>query len=257
LGLDGKDAVDRYRYEMAGRRKKPVLSMPQPMTEGRAPSALILVAASLAVLMIYAMWYGVSSANRAEVTVAPPLPSAVQASPSTSDSLVPPNTDSTAISQATPTPVPSSPLSADASVTSSGITSTGIPVSGTPPQPSLSKDSQKMVPAADPLVKTAKDIKNQLPSVVPGTPELVIRATQSSWVMITDDNGKAVYDHVLKPGETYKVPHQAGLSLTTGNGSGIILSLNGIDLPKIAAGSPHVVRNVPLDADKLSALKAE
>ncbi|MDR3448422.1 MAG: helix-turn-helix domain-containing protein, partial [Alphaproteobacteria bacterium] len=84
LGVDGKEAVDRYRYEMAGRRKKPVLAMPVPMSEGRTPSALILVGATIAALLIYALWYGISSANRTDVNAPPPLPVSQQTSPADS-----------------------------------------------------------------------------------------------------------------------------------------------------------------------------
>jgi cytoskeleton protein RodZ len=70
--------------------------------------------------------------------------------------------------------------------------------------------------------------------------------------MITDNTGKAVFDHVMKAGDVYKVPNEAGLSLTTGNGNGITLSLDGADLPKVATGSPHVVRDISLDPDHLT-----
>ena len=86
LGVDGKDAVDRYRYEMAGRRKKPVLSMPTPVSGGRTPSAVIMVGATIAVLLIYAVWYSISSANRTEVNVQPPLPTVAQSATTTSSS---------------------------------------------------------------------------------------------------------------------------------------------------------------------------
>ena len=81
---------------------------------------------------------------------------------------------------------------------------------------------------------------------------IVLRATQSSWVMVTDNTGKAIFDHVMKTGDTYKVPNKPGLSLTTGNGNGIIVSLDGADLPKVSTGAAHVVRDIPLDPDRLA-----
>jgi cytoskeleton protein RodZ len=86
---------------------------------------------------------------------------------------------------------------------------------------------------------------------------VVIRAVQSSWVMVTDADGKAIFDGVLKPGETFNVPDRPGLNLTTGNGNGIVLSLNGNELPKIASGAPRVVRNISLDPDRLAAGSAQ
>lgn len=64
LGLDGRGAIDQYRREMAGRRRKPQLSMPQPMPEGRAPTIAVLAGAALAALLIYGVWYGLSSPDR-------------------------------------------------------------------------------------------------------------------------------------------------------------------------------------------------
>lgn len=83
---------------------------------------------------------------------------------------------------------------------------------------------------------------------------ITIRAVQSSWVLITDGHGQTIYDHVMKPGEVYKVPNKPGLSLTTGNGSGVALSLDGTDLPRLATGTSHVMRNILLDSDHLRAL---
>ena len=68
---------------------------------------------------------------------------------------------------------------------------------------------------------------------------------------MTDGSGKTLFDHTLKPGESYKVPNKAGLSLTTSNGSGILLSLDGKDLTKIAKGASRMVRNINLDPKNL------
>ncbi|MBV8060865.1 MAG: helix-turn-helix domain-containing protein, partial [Alphaproteobacteria bacterium] len=74
LGLNGKDAIDYYRHEMAGRRRKPTLAMPTPLSEGRSPTIPIMVAAGLAVLVIYIIWYSFSGSDRATVSVPQPLP---------------------------------------------------------------------------------------------------------------------------------------------------------------------------------------
>ncbi|MGE4350556.1 MAG: helix-turn-helix domain-containing protein, partial [Bdellovibrionales bacterium] len=76
LGLDGKSAIDQYRREMTGRRRKPQLSMPQPMLESRAPTITALIGAVIAALLIYGIWYGLSSPEQsaAEKTImAPPI----------------------------------------------------------------------------------------------------------------------------------------------------------------------------------------
>lgn len=61
LGLDGRGAIDQYRREMSGRRRKPQLSMPQPMAEGRAPTVAVIIGGAFAALLLYGVWYGLSS----------------------------------------------------------------------------------------------------------------------------------------------------------------------------------------------------
>jgi cytoskeletal protein RodZ len=80
---------------------------------------------------------------------------------------------------------------------------------------------------------------------------VVIRATQNTWILVTDGSGKTLFEHNLKPGESYKVPNKSGLSLTTNNGSGILLSLDGKDLKKISKGASRMVRNINLDPNNL------
>src|SRR5271168_5123312 len=77
LGLDGKEAINMYRAEMVGRRKKPVLSMPTPMPEGRSPSVFILIGAVVTAILVYASWYGISASDRATISTPSPLPSSV------------------------------------------------------------------------------------------------------------------------------------------------------------------------------------
>ncbi len=276
LGIDGKEAVDRYRYEMAGRRKKPILSMPTPVSEGRAPSGIIMVGAAVAFILIYAIWFNLSESNRAEVHIPPPLPTVIQPVPN-----VPP-ADSTAAAGLTAPLAP--PLAAAPAETTPAVPaltpaisekphdSPPAPVSATPEKPqeaAPAPTSSVLPPVSSGTVITAEKLPPVAPAgdernvpddkkpVVFGDPNetsrIVIRAMQDTWIMVVDSSGKSVFDRVLKPGESYKVPSKPGLSLTAGSGSGIVLSLDGKDLPKVGDGAPRMVRNVPLDPDRLSA----
>ena len=272
LGVDGKDAVDRYRYEMAGRRKKPILSMPTPVSEGRAPSGIIMAGAAIAVLLIYALWYGISSANRTETRIPPPLPTATQVVPmidatataGLTEPVAPaPEVPAKPAAEASVSPVTPAPEAATTPVippASPGIMVTADkPPSASAAKTDMFEKTTQAAPPEAPIVKAEKDVKPKAEDKKPQVPanpalvsRVVIRATQSSWVMIVDDSGKTIFDHVMKAGDVYQVPNKQGLSLTTGNGSGIELSLDGKDLPKVATGAPHVVRNIALDPDRLS-----
>jgi len=188
LGFDGREAIEHYRHEMAGRRRKTALVLPTPITEGRTPSIPIMIGAALVALLIYAGWYGFSSSGRAIVSVPPPLPTVTAA---TSDS------------------------------------------SGT----AVALDSAPLVEAAAPAASTF---------------HLAIRTEKESWVLVVDEKGKTVFDRVMKAGDTYMVPDMPGLKLTTGNGNAIVLTLDGVDLPKLSRDS-GVLHDIPLDPAKLKA----
>lgn len=201
LGLDGRQAIERYRREMAGRRRKPALSMPTPMTEGRTPSAVIMIGATIAAFLLYMTWYGLSSSDRASISRPPALPTTA--------------------------------VTADAQVASTAAAPTTVAVAPLPPT--------AVVQSAPSLPQTQD------------TPRLTIRADQASWILITDSMGHTLYDHVLKAGEIYHVPDMEGLNLTSGNSSGLILTLNGVDLPRISNDVGHVVKNMSLDTAALKA----
>jgi len=245
LGVDSKDAIDRYRNEMAGRRKRPTLQIPTPITEGRTPSTLLMVGAAIAAFLIYALWYAISSSDRATVTTPPALPSA--SAPASE----------AAINEAATNPIPVAsvvmPPPADTTTTSPGIT-----LSSPAPAPTnaASPPTTTTPPSAPPAEAVSPANPTSANAAAPKDSLLTIRAEQSAWVMVSDRSGHALFDHVMKPGETYSVPKTPGLSLTTGNGSGIVLTMDGVDLPRLSTGSSHVLRNIPLDKDHLRALPA-
>ncbi|MDE2029164.1 MAG: DUF4115 domain-containing protein [Alphaproteobacteria bacterium] len=277
--LGVKDAGERYRYEMAGRRKEPVLTMPTPLTEGRAPSGLIMVGALVAALFVYAIWYGLSASNRRASNAPPPLPTAQQIVPAPSVAASGAAAGLTApVSASVSTPAPAAtasaaPMQSAAQAASPLPPAAGIEVTGRQPDAHVAaadkdiKETKEAKTAAEPKAAETAETKDAKPAAKPAAPKppktkiygsadnasgLVIHATQSSWVLITDPDGTAVFDHVLKPGDSYRVPDRPGLRLTTGNGSGITLTRAGQTLPKISSGAPHVVRDIPLGPDMMS-----
>jgi len=264
LGLDGKEAIDRYRAEMAGRRKKPSLILPTPITEGRAPSVFVLIGALIAALLVYVVWYSLSTSDRASVSIAPPLPSAPATATPTSDSSntsttasVPPGTIPVTTSAPMPSPTPGS-ITINAVAPAESIvppTAPGAPVALTPAasaptaQAPAKLEAETRTPAvAPPSEKTPTPIANK------GT-HVAIKAQQSSWVMVSDNHGNTLFDRVLKPGETYNVPDKPDLLLTTGNPAGITLTLDDVDLPKLSSHTSGIMRDISIDMTHLKALQ--
>ena len=249
LGLKGQEAIDYYRHEMAGRRNKPSLMMPTPISEGRTPSAFILIGATIAALVIYALWYGLSSSDRAVVVAPPSLTSTTISDNHSSEAATIAPAQSlpeTAAPTTTPTVNQSEPPTAIA-------LAAPAPAPIQMPAPTVappSTASQPQQPAGNPV---AAPLPQPTPLTISAT-HIVVKADQASWVLITDAKGHTVFDRVLRSGETYDVPDTRGLNLTTGNGSGITITLNGVELQKLSTAPSHVVRNIPLNAATLKTL---
>ena len=234
LGFDGADAINRYRGEMSGRRRKPALVLPTPITEGRTPSAFIMIGAAAAAILIYAfcgMAFDRRPHRRKHTTTFALNRFVGSCRHSVANSKRHYCECSTAGrnqhvgSIATPTAPPPS-----------------VPITASAPAP--------MVPFPS---TTAP------PPTMPGpVSHITIRAEKESWVLVTDDKGKPVLDHVMKPGETFAVPDQEGAKLTTGNSGGITLLQDGKPMPKLSRDS-SILHDVPLTdpAPKAATAKAK
>ncbi|MDD3287626.1 MAG: DUF4115 domain-containing protein [Alphaproteobacteria bacterium] len=241
LGLDGKVAIDQYRSEMAGRRHKPRLSMPQPISEGQTPSTAVLVGAIVAALLVYALWYSLSSSDQIAAAPTPALPQITEAektAATTVAAVVPAPVEIKAqeIAPAAQTPAPTTQTAPAATTTTTPAPTTAAPVQNT--APTVKAAETPSAPAS--ATETATSNENRI----------VIRAEKESWVLIVDAKGSTMLDRIFRQGETYNVPNQKGLKLTTGNGGGIIISLDGNDLPPLG-NNAKVVRGIVLDPETL------
>ncbi|MEQ8815646.1 MAG: DUF4115 domain-containing protein [Thalassobaculum sp.] len=81
---------------------------------------------------------------------------------------------------------------------------------------------------------------------------VMIRATGDSWVQVRDAQGTALFTRVLREGDVYRVPDQAGLRLATGNAGALQILVDGNPAPSLGDFG-EVVRNVMLDPTRLSA----
>ncbi|WP_165694291.1 DUF4115 domain-containing protein, partial [Teichococcus deserti] len=85
----------------------------------------------------------------------------------------------------------------------------------------------------------------------PATPGVVLRATDSSWVQIRDSrSGRTVLNRILQPKETYEVPNQPGLVLSTGKAEGLTIELDGA-ATQVLANQVGVRRDISLDPERL------
>lgn len=86
---------------------------------------------------------------------------------------------------------------------------------------------------------------------VDGPSRIVLIARLESWVQVTDKDSNALLTRVLRAGDRYYVPDEAGLTLATGNAGGIDIWVDGRKVPAI--GPVGVVRrNITLDPQRLA-----
>lgn len=76
---------------------------------------------------------------------------------------------------------------------------------------------------------------------------LAIQAEAEVWLTITDKAERLRFSQMMNPGDTYHVPDEPGLKLTTANAEALLLNLDGKALPKLGKAG-QVLRDKPLDS---------
>jgi len=118
----------------------------------------------------------------------------------------------------------------------------------TTPQPPAAGDAAAS--AAQPQATQEANASAEAAAVPPAA-KVVIRANRDAWIEIRDDKDAVVLQRVLRQGESYNVPDQKGLVMTTGNAGGIVIELEGKPLQSL--GSLGVVkRGIKLDPAALA-----
>ena len=79
---------------------------------------------------------------------------------------------------------------------------------------------------------------------------IVLQATESAWVEIRNAANKPILSRIMKAGDSYLVPDEEGLTLSTGNAGVISLTVDGRAVPPLGAKG-DILRNVKLVADAL------
>ncbi len=108
----------------------------------------------------------------------------------------------------------------------------------------------------------APPVPDQLAALKPGEPRVygennadsrvTLTARQDSWVQVRDKDSNVIWTRILRPGDSYRVPNQPGLSLVTGNAGALEVTVDGKPAPPLG-GVGVVRRNITLDPDKLAA----
>jgi len=79
---------------------------------------------------------------------------------------------------------------------------------------------------------------------------IVLLATADSWIQVRSASDELLFTRVLRPGDTYRVPDQPGLTLLTGNAGGLDVVVEGVRLPQLGPNGA-VRRDIPLEPEAI------
>jgi cytoskeleton protein RodZ len=280
LGLNAHEVARRFKAETAGLDRRQDLSLPMPLPERSRPRGGILLIALIVAACAYALWWYVASGDRSrpERVAAPPEELAPRPEPSfaevpetksetetaspaasvaeppvaPSDTLTqaqPPSAAPRAVEALTTPALQGAPAVMPPAPTASPTTAEAPPV---PPAPSAPPVAAVLPPPPPPPVPESAPSPDtpRVYGAVEGLVRIVIKANAESWISIRDRDGTS-QSRLLKPGESYRVPDRAGLTMRAGNAGGIEVTVDGKPAP--ALGNPGQPRNVVLDPARLLA----
>jgi cytoskeleton protein RodZ len=232
LGLESQlaDLQARFAAETTALPAAPQLHMPQPLPEAHPPARRFMIGGVIAAVVVYVLylWLAADPAPpAAKQELAPPA----AASPSMSEAIAPP-----AVAAA----------QTDISATAPAALVVDVPPTVPAPttMPAVEKPPEQKVEALSPAPAPVLE-----PVIVPAGPpaDVTIKALAESWIHIQDAMGATIYSRLLRTGETYTPANTPGLSLTVGNGAGVVLVRDGRDSAPLGK-SAEVVRDIPLTA---------
>jgi cytoskeleton protein RodZ len=226
LGLDENAAVRRFREVAGTAPRKPDLIFPEPVPERGMPTGALLLGGAVVAIGAYIGWYNWSGSGPRTVDAVPVPPPAIEQ----------------AIQQTPPTPAPPPvgvPPAGGTSASGTSASAASAPPAIVPPAVAIRPPPPP--PAAAPA-----------PAVDPNGPRIVLRATNGdTWLMVRPvGGGKAILNKTLKPGETFEVPREGQLVLSTGNIQNLEIQVDGAPYAGFEPG-PVSRQNIALDPAKL------
>ncbi len=250
LGLDAEDMSRRFRHETKDINRRPELSFPAPMPERGVPAGAMVLLGVVVVVAVYAGWYEFSGHERRFAHAVPPVPAVLAPYAGPIGTAVPSPQVAAVMPGPSQMPSPLPGTARGASIPASGMGSMGpasiatgaVPtpgggqssvapsdvVAGPHAVPPIAPTTPVTSPAGTPTsaaIGGASPVAG--PASVPG--QIIVEAVAASWVQVREVGGKVIYDHVLKPGETWAVPQDASpLALSTGNAGGVRLVADGV-----------------------------
>jgi cytoskeleton protein RodZ len=272
LGLDAEEVARRYRAETGlASKRKPELTFPVPVPERGVPAGALVVVSVVLAGALYGGWYHLTDTGQRLADVVPALPerlARIETAPPAAQVPVPALVaDASApAAPAALTPWDTAPA-ADPPPAALPPAITLPPTGAWPTGPAVTAQSLTPPRRPDPSVANAASVAappaeapaTGSPAAQPATygavggeaGRVLLRARADTWIQVRErGSGSVLFNRVLRPGETYRVPDRPDLLMTTGNAGGLEVVVEGDALPSL--GGPGVVRrDLPLEPGAL------
>jgi cytoskeleton protein RodZ len=251
LGFDGNRLVNDFHNQLAGDRKRAQDAQDAATEEPRVTISPVAIAAGVLTLALvgFFAWGYFSDTGKTDTAATEEAQDADgedgvaegDAADEAQDDASGDNaTDQAASTEAAPAATPDAPAGATAPASDQAAAATAPVEDQLPPPEADAAPTSEQDPAQPQEAAVAEGAAGKI----------VLRAKLESWVQVTNAKSEAIFSRVLRAGETYVVPNEPGLMLTTGNAGGVEILLDGKKLKSL--GSVGLVRrDVPLDPKKL------
>ena len=239
LGLDAAALVERFKQEISGRTEPSVL---QPTTTTvheeeprRLPQGWRLIGLAVVALLVWGAWH-LFSVDRETSQATPPPPVMTPPKVQVAKPAPPP--------QATPSPA---------------IDATGIAPGGASPSPALSAPTPAPSSQQAAIPSPAAGAQATGPAVAPAgkvygaqnkDARVVLRVRTATHVTVKGRDGTMFINRDLVPGDTYNVRNIPGMTLSTSNGGGVEIDLDGVAMGN-AGPQMQPADNVLLDPQSI------
>ncbi|MGZ5932955.1 MAG: RodZ domain-containing protein [Rhizomicrobium sp.] len=233
LGLDTAQCVERYKAEIAGRSDSngtPQVTVIDEDEHRRLPQGWKIIATVGVLLMLYGIYYLISSASSMfSQPATPPPPSQMAPKP--------------VAAHVTPHPVALPPPA---------------PAMTAPPSTAAAAPSAQQPPAAAPTATPATTAPAPEAPLPAGTvygqqnhnARVVLRIHVATRILVQGPDGIVYMNRTLNPGDTYQVPNKVGVTLTTTNAGAVELDLDGQSMGYAGQGA-GVAEAISLDPQSI------
>lgn len=257
LKLDAADLATKFKAEN-GASARPIVHNTETIGESKMPDPFLLGVTGVGVLIIALVWAVFSAGDDEDRVIANAIPPAPVIIENPAVPAMPSIAAATDGAVDTAAPIATGPLTTAVTPVANAAPATAAAVA----DPNLVTTSNAPLPGKKPAAPSEPetDVTTAVTGIEPpaetevinisrGKSRVTLRATATTWVQVTDGQGRIVVKRVMRAGDTYSVPDGPGYSLVTTNAGGLDVVVDGNAKSMGARGD--ILRGVPLNPDTL------